>query len=95
MKPALNIQCSGLSMESLYEFMCRFSRVGTYYRQLCKFCYHHSDKPFSGISGGLVLNAFIGALKEILHSYHSVYFIILGELTFVYLVVLTVICAPK
>ena len=78
MKPATNVHCRGISMEILYEFMCRFAQVGTHYRQLSKFSQHHADKPHLKLSGGLILNAFIGALKEILHSYRSAYFIILG-----------------
>ena len=40
-----------------------------------RFCEHHSDKA-DAVGGGLILNAFIGAIEEILHSYHSAYFII-------------------
>ena len=63
MSPLGNVQSPGLGMASLYVFMCRFAAVGTHYRQLCRFCEHHSEKLTSDVGGGLILNSFIGAIK--------------------------------
>ena len=78
LKPKTNIRCSGISSESLEGLMTKFSLIGTCYRQLNKFTLHHSDKPTTGLSGGLILRAYINALKEILYSYRSAVFITEG-----------------
>ena len=61
-----NVRTSGCSPEIIQSTLSKLAVIGTDYIRVNKFANHHNP------AGGLVLQAFRGALQNLLHCYRAV-----------------------